>query len=192
MNVNQKKMKQPNFSERWMPDYQVENILALYDDNEIANLSGMDIELGCWQGYSTHSIVNHIYPSELQVVDHFLGNIDESATEITVLLAAQRNIEKEFKDNMKLLTKGNYKLHNQDCIAWLMANKEPIRFSHIDASHDYQSVFETIKLVKEQTVEDGIICGDDFRKLPVAQAVGDSFKDFETDGHNLWWVKHEV
>ena len=35
-------------------------------------------------------------------------------------------------------------------------------FVFIDASHEYESVFETIKLVIPKMVKGGIICGDDY------------------------------
>ena len=179
------------FTERWMPDYQVENIVALYEDNELANVPGLVVELGCWQGYSTRGILNSIYPEQLQVVDHFQGNIDESPMEITVLLSKERNIEKEFKTNMKLTTKENYQLHKQDCIAWLEGSDDEIKFCHVDASHDYSSVFRTISALKHRMVPGGIICGDDFQMQSVAMAVNDSLNNFETDGHNLWWTIYE-
>ena len=184
------RVKKPKFTEKWMPDYQVENILELYTP-EIVSLPGLVVEFGCWQGFSTHLIMNHIYPEKLQVVDHFLGNVDESPNEITVVLAKERDIEKEFKSNMKLTTQQNYLLHKQDCITWLENLEDTIKFCHIDASHDYDSVKTTIDLILDRMEPGGLLTGDDFRKRGVSMAVADSFAHFETDGHNLWWYQDE-
>jgi hypothetical protein len=50
----------------------------------------------------------------------------------------------------------------EDCIEWLKTFEDSIKFIHIDASHEYESVFETIKLVLPKMVKGGIICGDDY------------------------------
>ena len=63
---------------------------------------------------------------------------------------------------MNLLTKSNYVVKKQDCIKFLQDYNEPIKFIHIDASHDYDSVYNTIKLVLPNMVKGGVICGDDF------------------------------
>ena len=59
-------------------------------------------------------------------------------------------------------THKNYTIVKEDCIEWLKKFEGIIKFIHIDASHEYESVFETIKLVLPKLVKGGIICGDDY------------------------------
>lgn len=63
---------------------------------------------------------------------------------------------------MNLLTAGNYEIVKKDCNEWLKEFNKPIKFIHIDASHDYESVLKTILLVLPLMVSGGIIYGDDF------------------------------
>jgi hypothetical protein len=55
----------------------------------------------------------------------------------------------------------------EDCIEWLKKYEGLIKFIHIDASHEYESVFETIKLVLPKMVKGGIICGDDYQTASI-------------------------
>jgi predicted O-methyltransferase YrrM len=96
---------------------------------------------------------------------------------------------------MKSLTKGNFSVVKQDCLEWLQTYKEPIKFCHIDASHEYQSVYDTIKLIIPNLQKGGIICGDDFLnaninrndlKGGVERAVRESLTGFKNYG-NLWY-----
>ena len=48
---------------------------------------------------------------------------------------------------MNSSTNQNYQIVKKDCIEWLKIYNDKIKFVHIDASHEYESVFETIKLV---------------------------------------------
>ena len=83
---------------------------------------------------------------------------------------------------------------------WLTMFKEPIKFIHIDASHDYESVKKTIDLVKPKVVLGGIICGDDFLTADlsrhdlhggVERAVKESFGTSYQNIGNLWfWKNH--
>jgi predicted O-methyltransferase YrrM len=63
---------------------------------------------------------------------------------------------------MDLHTKGNYRVVIDDCIEWLKRFEGSIKFIHIDASHEYESVAETIKLALPKLVQGGVICGDDY------------------------------
>jgi hypothetical protein len=64
---------------------------------------------------------------------------------------------------MDSCTQKNYRVVKKDCIEWLKTWDNPIKFIHIDASHEYESVFETIKLALPHMVKGGIICGDDYQ-----------------------------
>jgi hypothetical protein len=59
-------------------------------------------------------------------------------------------------------TQGNYTVVKQDCIEWLKRLEAPVKFCHIDASHDYESVKKTLELLIPHVVPGGIVCGGDF------------------------------
>jgi hypothetical protein len=63
---------------------------------------------------------------------------------------------------MNNYTLKNYTVVKEDCIEWLKRYTDSIKFIHIDASHEYESVFETINLVLPKMVKGGVICGDDY------------------------------
>ena len=72
-----------------------------------------------------------------------------------------------------------------------------VKFIHIDASHEYESVYKTIELILPKMVKGGIICGDDFKSANiyrvdlnggVERAVRELLPNFENID-NLWfWV----
>jgi len=152
------------FIEDWYPSSQIENLIELV--KKIKNLEGDIIEIGCWEGKSTISIANTCYPENLICNDTWLGNIQESIItgneHITETILKSRDVYSIFLNNMNSLTKQNYQIVKIDCIEWLKKYDCNIKFIHIDASHEYESVFETIQLVLPKLVKGGIICGDDF------------------------------
>ena len=152
------------FNEDWYSQSQIKNLLCLVDTVE--NIKGDIIEIGCWEGKSTIAIANRCYPELLICNDTWLGNVQESIItnkeHITETILKTRDVYSIFINNMDSFTKKNYQVVKQDCIEWLKTYNHPIKFIHIDASHEYESVFETIKLVLPNMVKGGIICGDDF------------------------------
>jgi cephalosporin hydroxylase len=189
----------PQFEEYWYYDAQIENLCKIA--KKIKDLSGLCIEIGCWEGKSTTNLANTIYPDILICNDTWLGNLEESkvtGTEhISVTLAKQKDVYSRFLDNMNEVTKRNFTVVKQDCLEWLQTLKEPVKFCHIDASHDYESVLKTIELLKPLVVPGGILCGDDYLTASirckvlqggVQRAVMESFDDFN-NYENLWyWV----
>ena len=63
---------------------------------------------------------------------------------------------------MNSQTNKNYTVAKRDCLEWLSEYNGNIKFIHIDASHEYDSVYKTIQLILPHMVKGGIICGDDF------------------------------
>ncbi len=152
------------FHENWYSDDQVKNLCLLTQN--IKNLDGKIIEIGCWEGKSTHNLANAIYPEILICNDTWLGNVEESkytgSKHITEIILESRDVYDIFKNNMNTLTKGNYTIVKDDCIEWLKTYNEPIKFCHLDASHEYDSVYKAIELLLPKIVKGGILCGDDF------------------------------
>jgi len=186
------------FHENWYPDQQCKDLVNLYSDT-IKDLDGDVIEIGCWEGKSTIEIANKCYPGILICNDTWLGNVQESIvsgnTHPSEILCKERNVFDTFISNMERNTKKNYSIIKKDCIEWLNEYSGKIKFIHIDASHDYESVYETIKLVIPHVVSGGIICGDDFvnsnnTRLDlhggVERAVRETLPNFKNIG-NLWY-----
>jgi hypothetical protein len=74
----------------------------------------------------------------------------------------------------------------------------PVKFCHIDASHDYNSVHRTIAALLPKLVPGGILCGDDFESAHagrhdlgggVERAVRELLPGFEVSGNFWWWAK---
>jgi predicted O-methyltransferase YrrM len=163
------------------------------------DLSGEIIEIGCWEGKSTISLANACQPETLICNDTWLGNVAESAVtgqmHPTELIVKERDVYSQFLKNMDTNTKGNYSVVKMDCLEWLKTNNTPIKFIHIDASHEYESVHETIRLVLPRMVRGGIMCGDDILSANihrhdlhggVERAVQELLPGYKTDG-NLWY-----
>ena len=185
------------FNNDWYPDNQINDMCNLF--NKVKELSGNIIEIGCWEGKSTSFLANKCYPEILICNDTWEGNIEESKISgnihITEVILKQRDVYKIFINNMNLLTNSNYKIVRKDCLKWLHEYKEPIKFIHIDASHDYDSVYKTINLILPNLIKGGIVCGDDFynasiKNYPlnggVEKAVKDTLPNYKNIG-NLWY-----
>jgi hypothetical protein len=123
----------------------------------------MIIEIGCWEGKSTVSLANAVYPQNVIAVDTWQGNFDENPNHPTVQWAKERDIFAEFMKNIQEMTKGNVIPHKMDCFAFLGSLQDKVKFCHIDASHDYVSVKQTIRMLMPKLVPGGVLCGDDFR-----------------------------
>jgi predicted O-methyltransferase YrrM len=185
------------FNELWYSDSQALNLQKLVKD--VRDKTGSIIEIGCWEGKSTSYIANECYPESVICNDTWLGNVMESIITGEIhsseIIAKTRDVYQVFLNNMKTLTKGNFFVVKQDCIEWLKTYNEDIKFIHIDASHDYESVYETIQLVLPKMVKGGIICGDDFMNSNnnrhdlhggVERAVRELCPSFQNID-NLWW-----
>lgn len=187
------------FHENWYNEKQLADLVKLA--KKTCNLNGTIIEIGCWEGRSTVAIAKAVYPEVLLCNDTWQGNVAESQVSgtihSTVSICQKRDVYKSFLENMNEFTKGNFEIIKEDCLRWLKSFNKPVKFCHIDASHDYGSVFETIKLLKPLMVQGGIMCGDDFSTSHknrtdlsggVERAVRDNFSDFKLlSNNNLWF-----
>jgi len=185
------------FNEDWYSADQCNNLIKLIIS--VNEIKGSVIEIGCWEGKSTICIANACYPDNLICNDTWLGNVEESKLtgkiHITELILKERDVYTIFVNNMNLLTQKNYTIVKRDCIEWLKSFTQPIKFIHIDASHEYESVFETIRLALPNMVKGGIMCGDDFATANinvhdlhggVERAVRELLPNFKSIG-NLWY-----
>jgi hypothetical protein len=156
------------------------------------------MDIGCWEGKSTIALAHACDPETLLAVDTWEGNRDEHPDHPTVRLARERDVYSQFLVNVRLLTHGNVQPVRSDCHEFLGRWQGPIKFAHIDASHDYRSVRRTIDGVLPWIVAGGVICGDDFETADlsrhdleggVERAVRETLPGFQ-HVHNLWlWHK---
>lgn len=154
------------FNEDWYSYAQCNELTKFI--TQVKDISGDIIEIGCWEGKSTSAIARSCYPEIVICNDTWLGNVNESIltgqTHITEILCKERDVYRIFLNNMNSLTDKNYKVVKKDCMDWLSNDyNSSIKFIHIDACHEYESVHETIRLVMPKMVKGGIICGDDFQ-----------------------------
>ena len=190
-----------NFYDDWYSQDQCNNLIELVKN--INHLNGVFIEIGCWEGNSTVSITNSCYPNNLICNDTWIGNVAESkltgVKHITETILETRNVYEIFINNMNNNTKKNYTIVKEDCIEWLKTFNEPVKFIHIDASNEYDSVVETIKLILPNMVRGGIICGNNFLHAHIGRtdlnggvekAVRELLPGFQNK-ENLWfWINH--
>jgi len=185
------------FHEDWYSDEQCENLKKLVQYT--IPFDGEIVEIGCWEGKSTSIITNQCYPEIVICIDTWLGNQAESVitgiTHITEIIVKERDVYGFFIQNMNRLTQQNYRVAKQDCIEWLKENNIKMKFLHIDASHEYESVFETIRLALPKMTKGGILCGDDFQTAHIGRedlhggverAVRELLPGFQSIG-NLWY-----
>lgn len=183
------------FKDNWYSEQQLKD---LWDATRIVpNSHGHVIEIGCWEGKSTCTIANSLYPEIVNAVDTWAGNIAEGENHPSVVKAKQRDVYKEFLDNIEKRTHGNVVPHKSDCFEFLNGFSGEVKFCHIDAAHDYDSVKRTIELLKPKLVKGAVLCGDDFLSANasrtdlnggVERAVRECCPNFYNKG-NFWvWV----
>jgi len=184
--------------ENWYPDEQLQKLKALA--GRVKGIKGSVVEIGCWEGKSTKVIVEAVHPDKVYCVDTWRGNVAESLVtgeqHITEQIVKERDVLTEFIFNMNK-AQGYYQVCQMECVEWLKSCKLPIKFCHVDASHDYYSVRNTLMLLKPMVVKCGVICGDDFIHAHagrtdlaggVERAVREVLPDFENNGNIWFWV----
>jgi hypothetical protein len=185
------------FHEDWYPDDQIFHTIAAY--KRTRGLDGANIAIGCWEGKSTIALANACHPEPLIAVDTWTGHDAEHPDHPTVRLARERDVFAQFEKNVRALTAGNVIPARREAHDFLAEWTEPIKFAHIDASHDYQSVRRTIEACLRLVVPGGVLCGDDILSADlsrvdldggVERAVRELLPGFEQQ-HNFWWWQRQ-
>jgi glycosyltransferase involved in cell wall biosynthesis len=148
------------FHERWMAPEQVRRLTQVYD--RVRDLSGAVLEIGAWEGYSTVGLAQAAYPEEVLAVDTWQGSADEHAGHPSVVIARVRDVKGQFLRNVRELTAGNVRAVQAHSREFLASWDRPVKFAHVDASHNYASVRGEIEGLKRWVVPGGVLCGDDF------------------------------
>lgn len=190
------------FHENWYSDAQCTKLAELARSAP----QGAILEIGCWEGKSTIALANAVFPRTVHAVDHWEGNKEESADHPSVVIAQQRDVFATFVENVTNKTAGNVTSHKMAWQEFLTAYVETnflpeyIAFLHVDASHDYQSVIQTLHAWHPFTVAGAIFCGDDFLTADASRTdlnggVERAVREFAAEhnltvqnDHNLWWV----
>jgi predicted O-methyltransferase YrrM len=186
----------PVFHEDW---YSAPQLRLLAEScSLVRRLPGAVLEIGSWEGKSTAVLANACYPETLVAVDTWQGNLDEAADHPSVLIARQRDVLGVFLRNMAALTRGNVLALRMDCHEFLTRCVGPVKFCHIDASHDYRSVRRTIEALLPMIVAGAVLCGDDIQTAHagrtdlqggVERAVRECLPGFQEVG-NFWrWMQ---
>lgn len=180
------------FTEDWYPAGQLADLVELATESR--NVSGMSVEIGCWEGRSTIAIAQAVAPAYLCAVDTWAGNVDEGPDHGTVRALAQRDVYATFLANIAPYP--NIAHRRMDGAVFL-AGVEPgqIAFLHLDAGHTYAATRQLIELAIPRMADGGIMCGDDFVNANAGRADLDGGVEravretlagrFETRG-NLW------
>lgn len=168
------------FTEDWFPAKSRSTLAFLV--KETAQVAGVIVEVGSWEGRSTVALANAAYPDVVHAVDTWKG----SPGEISAELAASRDVYSTFQANIVKLTEGNVQAHRMGWRHYFIhRDPEPIRLLFIDAEHSYKEVRENIEKALPHMSPGGIICGDDAHHEPVLRAVIDVFGDADIDA-TLW------
>ncbi len=150
----------------------------------VEHLEGRYVEIGAWEGRSTLTIANRIYPTFLDTVDTWEGSPGEESEP----LAAERDVYKQFLANVAYGTKGNVDHHKMGWREYVRKDRTPVRFLFIDAEHSYQEVADNIHAFLPLMVDGGIVCGDDFMWEQVRRAATAVLGHLHV-ASNLWWVR---
>ena len=172
----------PGFTEDWFPDLSCEVLARLVGD--VADVDGMLLEIGSWEGKSTCAFANAAYPRTVHAVDTWEG----SGHEISEALAAERDVFAKWCCNIEHYTKGNVRGHRMGWREFVPTITEPVALGFIDAEHSYDEVFDNVAALLPLLASGGILCGDDVHHFPVMQAIIDHFGVQNVDVHASLWI----
>lgn len=156
------------FTEDWFSPLGQERLAEL--GRQVADVPGMIIEIGCWEGRSTCALANAINPRILHAVDTWQG----SAGEISYELAQQRDVFATWQHNIAALTNGNVIAHRMGWREFVPTITDPVALCFIDAEHTYREVYDNITAILPHMSPGGVICGDDVHHPPIVNAIRDT------------------
>ena len=167
------------FHEEWFPEASQQVLADLACS--VADVPGMLVEFGSWEGRSTISLARVVYPRTVIACDTWQG----SPSEISATLAAKRDVHAQFTANIQHWTKGNVVPYVMGWREFMEAEAGPIALAFIDAEHTYREVYDNIAAVLPHIQSGGVICGDDVHHPPVWEAVTELLGPVERNA-TLW------
>ena len=169
------------FTEDWFSPIGQERLAEL--GRSVADVPGLVIEIGCWEGRSTCALANAIHPRVVHAVDTWQG----SAGEISYQLAQQRDVYATWQANIAELTEGNVIPHRMGWREYVPTITEPVALCFIDAEHTYREVFDNITAILPHMAPGGVICGDDVHHPPIVNAIRDTLGLVHVTSHGPVW-----
>jgi predicted O-methyltransferase YrrM len=170
------------FTEDWFGEPSCRALAGLVED--VADVPGLIVEIGAWEGRSTIAMANAAYPRRTHSVDTWAG----SPGEISADLARDRDVYATWCQNVARATKGNV-------VEWVMGWRDyvptvdqPVALLFIDAEHTYAEVRDTIEAFRPLMAPGGIICGDDVHHPPIARAVVDTLGAADVTVEASLWI----
>lgn len=170
------------FGEQWFSRQSQAALVELF--GIVSELKGDVVEVGSWTGRSTVALANACRPDILQAVDTWEGSPGEISSE----LAKDRDVYRQFCDNVEAFTCGNVDIHRMGWRDYFALVQNPIRFLFIDAEHTYVEVRDNIEAALPLLVPGAVICGDDVHHPPIQQAVLDTLGNAHVAA-SLWWCQ---
>jgi hypothetical protein len=189
------------FHENWYSEMQLSELAKLVE--QVRDLPGALIEVGCWEGRSTVRIAASCTPAPLHAIDHWLGNVDEGQNHPSVVAVAKRDVYGTFLQNVAPFP--NVIAHKASGEDVLSTWDAPIKFAHVDSGHTYDSTYRIVKLILPHVVPGGIVCGDDYLEAHIGRrdlgggvqrAVGELLPYHSVVGNFWYWrnsgVRHSL
>lgn len=175
----------PFYTEHWYSEQQAARLAQLAFATD--GLTGIVVEIGCWQGISTIVLAQAVAPVELIAIDHWQGQVEAPHTQ---KLAQARDIFAEFTANLAAagvldrvcIIRGDW----ADGLTQLGA--QPVRFAHLDDGHTTEAVTGQIRALWPLFQRGGILAGDDWGWPSVRAAVVAELPGAYAEG-NLWWAQ---
>ena len=158
------------YTENWYRD--VEEAAVLWSLSQV-EADGAFIEIGSFEGKSTVSIANAIYPKILCAVDTWKGG-SHSGYELSKYNTTP--IEANFKNNIEVGTEGNVRAFKMDWETFITdILNSTIAFLYLDGPHDYDSVLRSLEIIVPLMNVGSVLVGDDYDDQSVKGAVFDFF-----------------
>jgi len=158
-------MMTAGFTEEWFGAASQDELRRLAA--KIADVDGLVVEIGSWEGRSTCALANAVWPRTVHAVDTWQG----SAGEISEQLATGRDVFAQWSANIAAYTMGSVIPHRMGWREFLPLIDVPVAFAFIDAEHTYAEVFDNIVGLLPLLADGAVLCGDDQHHRPVREAV---------------------
>lgn len=168
------------FHEDWYPAPRLALLMAAA--GETCGRPGANVEIGCWEGRSTIALARALAGEPLHAVDHWQG----WAGDATEALARSRDVERTFRENIRAVRCRNIVVHRQDWRVWAASWTRRIKFLHLDAAHDEQSVYACLIALRPLLTAGALVCGDDYHTGGVQAATAAALGAVESADGVFW------
>ena len=170
------------FTEEWFSQFSQDVLAGLV--RSVAEVPGLIVEIGAWEGRSTVAMANAAHPRLVHTVDTWAG----SPGEISADLAARRDVFATWKANVAELTAGNVIAHQCGWRDFVPTITEPVALAFIDAEHTYTEVRDNVLALLPHIAPGGILCGDDQHHPPIRQALTELLSADDVNCNASLWI----